>query len=87
MRSTARRSGRLCRLACLSSGCVRKFPFAYDCVLTSATIAQLFLTDLIFVFEGNRAERPSPVDPSLQLINFDRYHVRLRRSSSSLLKC
>ncbi|BGP35350.1 Ras guanine nucleotide exchange factor bud5 [Rhodotorula toruloides] len=38
----------------------------------------LFLTDLIFVFEGNRAERPSPVDSSLQLINFDRYHKMAR---------
>lgn len=32
--------------------------------------------------EGNPAERPSPVDPTLRLINFDRYQVR--RSSSSL---
>ncbi|BGP65911.1 Ras guanine nucleotide exchange factor bud5 [Rhodotorula toruloides] len=38
----------------------------------------LFLTDLIFVFEGNRAERLSPVDSSLQLINFDRYHKMAR---------
>ncbi|GAA6048653.1 hypothetical protein JCM3770_002002 [Rhodotorula araucariae] len=38
----------------------------------------LFLTDLIFVFEGNRAERPSPADPSLLLINFDRYHKMAR---------
>ncbi|GAA6037621.1 hypothetical protein JCM8097_006147 [Rhodosporidiobolus ruineniae] len=38
----------------------------------------LFLTDLIFIFEGNRAERPSPVDPSLRLINFDRYHKMAR---------
>ncbi|GAA5913507.1 hypothetical protein JCM6882_002382 [Rhodosporidiobolus microsporus] len=38
----------------------------------------LFLTDLIFVFEGNRAERPSPADPSLRLINFDRYHKMAR---------
>ncbi|GJN94326.1 hypothetical protein Rhopal_007400-T1 [Rhodotorula paludigena] len=38
----------------------------------------LFLTDLIFVFEGNRAERPSPADPSLLLINFDRYHKLAR---------
>ncbi|GAA5929743.1 hypothetical protein JCM3775_006540 [Rhodotorula graminis] len=38
----------------------------------------LFLTDLIFVFEGNRAERPSPADSSLLLINFDRYHKMAR---------
>ncbi|GAA5919284.1 hypothetical protein JCM1841_006540 [Sporobolomyces salmonicolor] len=38
----------------------------------------LFLTDLIFIFEGNRAERPSPVDPSLRLINFDRYQKMAR---------
>ncbi|GAA5844262.1 hypothetical protein JCM9279_001745 [Rhodotorula babjevae] len=38
----------------------------------------LFLTDLIFVFEGNRAERPSPADPTLLLINFDRYHKMAR---------
>lgn len=33
----------------------------------------LFLTDLTFCYEGNRAERPSPLDPSLGLINLDRY--------------
>ncbi|GAA5988119.1 hypothetical protein JCM11641_000909 [Rhodosporidiobolus odoratus] len=38
----------------------------------------LFLTDLIFIFEGNRAERPSPMDSSLRLINFDRYHKMAR---------
>jgi hypothetical protein len=36
----------------------------------------LFLTDLTFSYEGNPAERPSPVEPSLRLINFDRYQVR-----------
>lgn len=40
-------------------------------------LVQLFLTDLIFVYEGNRAERASPADPNLSLINFDRYHVSL----------
>ncbi|GAA5985467.1 hypothetical protein JCM5350_004008 [Sporobolomyces pararoseus] len=38
----------------------------------------LFLTDLIFIFEGNRAERSSPIDPSLRLINFDRYQKMSR---------
>ncbi|KAG0659619.1 hypothetical protein C6P46_005110, partial [Rhodotorula mucilaginosa] len=38
----------------------------------------LFLTDLIFVYEGNRAERVSPADPDLSLINFDRYHKMAR---------
>ena len=33
----------------------------------------LFLTDLTFSFEGNPAERPSPTDSGLRLINFDRY--------------
>ncbi|KAM0753805.1 ras GEF [Meredithblackwellia eburnea MCA 4105] len=36
----------------------------------------LFLTDLTFCYEGNRAERPSPLDPSLNLINLDRYQVK-----------
>ncbi|KAI5477802.1 ras GEF [Pseudohyphozyma bogoriensis] len=38
----------------------------------------LFLTDLTFSFEGNPAERPSPVEPSLRLINFDRYQKMSR---------
>ncbi|GAA6025516.1 hypothetical protein JCM11491_004143 [Sporobolomyces phaffii] len=38
----------------------------------------LFLTDLIFIFEGNRAERSSPIDPALRLINFDRYQKMSR---------
>ncbi|GAA5863604.1 hypothetical protein JCM3774_006545 [Rhodotorula dairenensis] len=38
----------------------------------------LFLTDLIFVYEGNRAERVSPADPDLLLINFDRYQKMAR---------
>ncbi|GAA5993217.1 hypothetical protein JCM10908_004513 [Rhodotorula pacifica] len=38
----------------------------------------LFLTDLIFVYEGNRSERASPADPELSLINFDRYHKMAR---------
>ncbi|GAA6060801.1 hypothetical protein JCM10212_005450 [Sporobolomyces blumeae] len=38
----------------------------------------LFLTDLIFVFEGNRAERTSPTDSALRLINFDRYQKMSR---------
>lgn len=86
MLSTGRRLGRRCRLACLLSGCVflpilphfRRALLSMSSVLIRAgdDDTQLFLTDLIFIFEGNRAERPSPVDPSLRLINFDRYHVR-----------
>ena len=35
----------------------------------------LYLTDITMCSEGNSATRPSPLDPSLQLINFDRYSV------------
>ncbi|KAL8293045.1 hypothetical protein RQP46_000739 [Phenoliferia psychrophenolica] len=38
----------------------------------------LFLTDLTFCYEGNRASRPSPLDPSLSLINLDRYQKMSR---------
>ena len=36
----------------------------------------IFLTDLTFCLEGNPSHRASPLDPSLRLINFDRYQVR-----------
>lgn len=39
----------------------------------------IFLTDLTFCLEGNPSHRTSPLDPSLRLINFDRYQVRLQR--------
>ena len=35
----------------------------------------LYLTDLTFCSEGNPTHRPSPLDPSMRLINFDRYQV------------
>lgn len=35
----------------------------------------LTLTDLTFCQDGNAAERASPLDNSLRLINFDRYQV------------
>ncbi|KAK4046905.1 Ras guanine nucleotide exchange factor bud5 [Microbotryomycetes sp. JL221] len=38
----------------------------------------LFLTDMTMCVEGNPQERPSPVDPSLRLINFDRYQKMAR---------
>ena len=38
----------------------------------------LFLTDITFCYEGNQAERASPLDPNLKLINFDRYQVSRR---------
>ncbi|KAG0146366.1 hypothetical protein CROQUDRAFT_44547 [Cronartium quercuum f. sp. fusiforme G11] len=34
----------------------------------------VYLTDITFCHEGNPALRPSPIEPSLKLINFDRYH-------------
>lgn len=42
----------------------------------------LYLTDVTFCYEGNAAERVSPLDPTLKLINFDRYSVHLSASSS-----
>lgn len=35
----------------------------------------LYLTDITFCYEGNQAERASPLDSNLKLINFDRYQV------------
>jgi hypothetical protein len=37
----------------------------------------LYLTDVTFCYDGNPSHRPSPVDASLKLINFDRYQVSL----------
>jgi son of sevenless-like protein len=37
----------------------------------------LFLTDITFCYEGNSAQRQSPLDSTLGLINFDRYQVCL----------
>ncbi|KAF8314912.1 ras GEF [Clavulina sp. PMI_390] len=33
----------------------------------------VYLTDLTFAREGNRPERPSPLDPNVKLVNFARY--------------
>ncbi|SCV68142.1 BQ2448_263 [Microbotryum intermedium] len=45
----------------------------------------LFLTDITMSSEGNPPFRPSPVDPALRLINFDRFQVSPKaRSTSSL---
>ncbi|KAM0790332.1 hypothetical protein ACM66B_003217 [Microbotryomycetes sp. NB124-2] len=38
----------------------------------------LFLTDITMCIEGNPQSRPSPADPSLRLINFDRYQKMAR---------
>ncbi|KAK4047487.1 Ras guanine nucleotide exchange factor bud5 [Microbotryomycetes sp. JL201] len=38
----------------------------------------LFLTDITMCIEGNPPERPSPADPTLRLINFDRYQKMAR---------
>lgn len=38
----------------------------------------LFLTDLTFCHEGNASTRPSPLDPSKKLLNFDKY-VKMSR--------
>ncbi|ORY81232.1 ras guanine nucleotide exchange factor domain-containing protein [Leucosporidium creatinivorum] len=38
----------------------------------------LFLTDITMCSEGNPPQRPSPGDPSLRLINFDRYQKMAR---------
>lgn len=42
----------------------------------------LFLTDLTFCYEGNPAMRASRLDPTLKLINFDRYRVSQVRSDA-----
>ena len=44
----------------------------------------LYLTDITFCYDGNPAKRNSPLDPSLQLINFDRYQVSLFSSAACL---
>lgn len=33
----------------------------------------IYLTDIIFCREGNPAQRASPLDPNLKLLNFHRY--------------
>lgn len=46
----------------------------------------VYLTDITFCHEGNPTHRNSPLDPSLRLINFDRYQVGfLERKDHSLV--
>lgn len=42
----------------------------------------VYLTDITFCHEGNPTHRPSLLEPSLRLINFDRYQVRSLPSPS-----
>lgn len=42
----------------------------------------VYLTDITFCHEGNPTHRSSPLEPSLKLINFDRYQVRPLHLSS-----
>lgn len=41
-------------------------------------IIGLYLTDLTFCREGNPSHRASPMNPSIKLLNFNKYHKLAR---------